>query len=175
MKNTTDKYVVCYFDLRKYAYIDQNYAVSEQILFLEAFHKTIEENIHEIGGNLYHINSDTAIYYIPYQKGLVDSLLTIKRSVDNYFSNMGFPCELHISCSCGPIEFGTITLNRNSHNNIFGKVMNDLQKTITLSESEYGRNAFNRILLHESAGDDLEPEKILETLEIQNTRFYSLK
>jgi hypothetical protein len=167
---------ICYFDLRKYSFLDKNFSISKQILFLEDYHNIVEEKCLKNDGILYHLNSDTCVYYFyPGLLDLVQVLIDIKEEVDQYFIDMDFPCRLHISVAYGSGLFGEINTRKSKTKNIFGSVMNSLQRTICFSESEFGKNSNDRIVLHESLKEQINEELVFERTSFNETEFISLK
>ena len=167
---------IFYFDLRKYSFLAKNFDVPKQIGFLEKYHKIVEEECLNNLGTLYFINGDTSVYYFKQNnKDLIRLLIEIKNSVDEYFTHLNYPCRLHISGVKGIGTIGEIKINNASKESIFGEVMNNLQKTISFSESELAINSNDKIILHESILKKIEDNRIFEEIEFCGTGFISLK
>lgn len=167
---------ICYFDLRKYSYLATKFQISEQITYLEDYHNIVETKCLNNQGILYHLNADVSIYYFqPDKFDLVNLLIDIKESVDQYFKELDFPCRLHISSALGIGIFAEIKTNNSIKMNIFGDVMNHFQQTINFSESEMAINSNDRIILHESLKGFIEEEVVFERNQYNKTEFISLK
>lgn len=165
-----------YFDLRKYSFIDKNYPPNEQFVILSKMHQKIESEMEKNDGVLYHLQLDTAVYYIPQPEKttLTSTLKKIKSEIDRSFDIQGIPSTLHISCVYGKSSFGKITLNKSQVFNILGEVTNFLQQTIYATESEEGRKLFDSICFHDKAAKEVGYSDFSGKVSINNIDFYYL-
>ncbi len=146
-----------YFDLRKYSYIDKNYSYNEQFNLLSEMHQIIESDMTSIRGQMYLLQLDTAVYFLPQSENqkIIEKTTIIKNKVDNFFSTKGIPSTLHISCAFGNSRNGKIKLKNQSIFNIAGEVTNYLQQTIFATESKEGKILFDKICFHKSAAENI--------------------
>lgn len=174
MAGMFDTLFLIYFDLRRYSHMARNFSGQEQCHLLSGMHQIIEKEMDGIGGNLYQIHLDTALYSLSPSESdrLVETLITIKERVDNYFKKRKIPSVLHISCAFGEGEEGDIHLRNKTVFNIMGEVTHSLQQTIRACESPEGAVLFEGICLHRAAAERTGSQSELQRITLEDGDFY---
>ena len=163
-----------YFDLRKYSFIDRYFKPEEQFKLLSEMHRIIESGMEGINGSLYHLVIDTALYFAPSTESdkILDTLKTIKKDVDDYFSSKGAPSTLHIACVFGDSVKGEINLRDKKIFNIIGNVNSALQKAIYAVESPEGEILFDKICFDEAAIKEIGQKDLFKKYLVFDHEFY---
>ncbi len=166
-----------YFDLRKYAYIERNFAFDDTVKILNVMQQIIAEKMDQLNAQLYHLQTDTAIYLL--ETSLVDqienALRKIKSEVDKYMRQRELPSKLHICVAYGKFRRGIIKLKNNEFDNVFGEIMNKLQKYIGIIESEAGNIELNEgIVVSEEAKNRMNLSKSKKKIQLHNENLYIL-
>lgn len=168
-----NKIFVIYFDLRKYAYIDKNFTLADKIMLLSEMHTIISNSMKKIGGLLYNVQSDTAVYYVSdiESSQIVKTLRVIKLDVDRLFYDLKTPSTLHISCSYGFVDQIELTVGQDKVMNLIGEVMDKLQLVIYLSENPDYKLLNDKICYHELVFSNSDTYN-LESIKFNNVKIY---
>ncbi|MBN2651271.1 MAG: hypothetical protein JXR63_02730 [Spirochaetales bacterium] len=169
--------ILIYFDLRKYAYIEKNKTEQEIISLLSEVHTQIKNIMKEIDAELYKIQTDTAIYLIKKETSanLPQLLKDLKKQIDSFLEKKNLPSRLHI-CVVKDIFFaGKIKTASSEHFNIFGPIMNKLQKFMYIIETSNDEKINEGIIFCNNAFNKSTQTEYFKEIEIKNERIYLIK
>jgi len=131
------KSILIYFDLRKYGYIEKNKNKEETLDILSFLHTKIEDYMIKLKAEIYKVQTDTAVYIIKgdYCKDIDYELLELKNIIDGGMFERGLPSKIHICVIIEECYSGIIKTNTKEYFNVFGPLMNKLEKVIYIVEN----------------------------------------
>lgn len=141
-----------YFDLRRYGEIEKNNDCRIVLDILSGIHKIIEEDMTAAGAEFYCLHTDNCVYVCE-DTHLLEALpavLKTKINTDNFLAERGFSSRLSVCCAAGEAWCGKIVLKNKTVVNIFGSVMNELEKIIRISASSSDKKINEGIILSSS-------------------------
>lgn len=172
----TNKSILIYFDLRKYGFIEKTKNEIEIVKILSNMHSIIDNGMNALFAKIYKIQTDTSVYILDehFDKILENKIREIKKDVDLYMKNERLPSVLHICIISGSYFSGYIKTENINHYNIFGEIMNKLEKCVCIIGNSKHKELNEGIVITKEAFELLNLKNKVSTFNELNEELYVL-
>ena len=148
---------VIFFDLRKYAQIDQSQPQEKTYEYLNSLHAVIYSGLEAVNASVFRVLADTSTFVVdPVHSELLPRVLSATKSkVDAYFCSCGFDSKLSAFITFGVGYWGSIICGYNSYINLNGPVANQMQKLLSTCDNTGEIATWSEIIFDKFAADQI--------------------